>query len=179
MSIELRSYSLYLFDLDSTLTESISGKTFPQYLDDRKLMRGRKERLAELKRQGKKTCIITNQGGAAWGFVDPDEMHNYLAGFCIAYEIDNYFVCFHDTGEKARASDKTDKTLTVPDLTPDGYERRKPGPGMLFQAMQLHEINRQDTLMVGDREEDKGAAEAAGCDFMWAWDYFGDGPIIV
>lgn len=170
--MELSSKKLFLFDLDNTLTESISGGTFPKTIRDRKFMRGREEKLLELRRQRKITAIVTNQGGAAWGFLDSDDMHNYLANLCISFEINNYFVCFHDTGEKARASDKTDKTLTVPDLTPDGYERRKPGPGMLIQAMQLHEIDRQDTLMVGDRPEDKGAAEAAGVDFMWSWEYF-------
>jgi len=30
-----------------------------------------------------------------------------------------------------------------------------------------------ETLMVGDRVEDKAAAEAAGCDFIWAWEFFG------
>jgi len=177
--IEIREYSLYLFDLDSTLTESISGGTFPKTVNDRKFMDGREDRLKDLAKAGKKMAIITNQGGAAWGFLDMTDMHNYLAELCISSGIDNYFVCFHDTGEKARTSDRTDKTLTVPDLTPDGYERRKPGPGMLLQAMRHFEIDRQDTIMIGDREEDKSAAENAGTSFMWAWDFFGDGPIIV
>src|SRR5712692_6935589 len=63
----IRDYELYLFDLDSTLTESISGNTFPKSVDDRKWMSGRLERLRELVAQGKNMAIVTNQGGAAWG----------------------------------------------------------------------------------------------------------------
>jgi phosphoglycolate phosphatase-like HAD superfamily hydrolase len=50
---------------------------------------------------------------------------------------------------------------------------------MLIEAMDFFGIDRLDTLYVGDREEDRLAALAAGCDFAWAWDHFGDGPIIV
>jgi len=51
---------------------------------------------------------------------------------------------------------------------------------MLLEAIKMSGESREDTLMVGDREEDKLAAEAAGCSFQWAWEYFGeDKPIIV
>lgn len=178
MSSEIRDYKLYLFDLDTTLTESISGKTFPQGVDDRKWMPGRLDRLKELQGQGKKTCIVTNQGGAAWGFLNSQDMDKFLAILCEHGKIDRYLACYRDTGEKAKASERTDKALTVPEYY-KGFDRRKPGPGMLIEAMEHFGIDRQDTVMVGDREEDKGAAEAAGCDFQWAWDYFEDGPIIV
>jgi len=172
------SYKLYLLDLDSTLTESISGKIFPQTIEDRKWMPGRLERLKELAREGKKTAIITNQGGAAWGFIEPNEMTRYLTDLAKTVGIDAVFVCYHDTGEKARASERTFKALTEPEYYKD-WDRRKPGPGMLIEAMDFFGIDRHDTIMIGDREEDKGAAEAAGVSFQWAWDFFKDGPIIV
>jgi D-glycero-D-manno-heptose 1,7-bisphosphate phosphatase len=179
MSSETRGYSLYLLDLDSTLTESISGKTFPQTVDDRKWMTGRLDRLRELQSQGKKTCIVTNQGGAAWGFLDPSDMHKFLGILCEHGKIDHYLVCFHDTGEKAHASERTNKALTVPDLTADGLERRKPGPGMLVEAMRYFSIPCSDTIMIGDREEDREAAKNALTSFRWAWDFFGESPVIV
>lgn len=175
---EIRDYSLYLFDMDTTLTETISGKTFPQTVEDRKLMKGRREKLLYLHAVGKRTAIITNQGGRAWQFFEEEAMDAFLKRLVIALEMDAFYVCYRDTGEKARASDKTDKALTVPEYY-NGFDRRKPGPGMLLQAMDHFGIDRQDTLMVGDREEDKLAAEAAGTSFMWAWDYFNEGPIIV
>lgn len=51
-------------------------------------------------------------------------------------------------------------------------EWRKPAPGMLDQAMNDSIIAEWATLMIGDRDEDKKAARAAGCAFMWAKDFF-------
>ena len=34
-------------------------------------------------------------------------------------------------------------------------------------------MNSMDTLFVGDRETDRQAAEATGCDFAWAHEFFG------
>lgn len=69
--------------------------------------------------------------------------------------------------------------------TPSGYESeprwnrqwRKPSPGMLLQAMEDAGAAPGETLMVGDREDDRLAAERAGCDFQWAHEFFGrDAP---
>ncbi len=49
---------------------------------------------------------------------------------------------------------------------------RKPGQGMLLQAMVDANVSETLTLMVGDRTEDTEAARAAGCTFMWTKDFF-------
>jgi HAD superfamily hydrolase (TIGR01662 family) len=49
---------------------------------------------------------------------------------------------------------------------------RKPNPGMLQQAMQDAGAEPQETLFVGDRPEDREAAQRAGCAFQWAGDFF-------
>jgi HAD superfamily hydrolase (TIGR01662 family) len=49
---------------------------------------------------------------------------------------------------------------------------RKPLPGMLVQAMQDAGVPPEQTLFVGDRIDDQGAAEAAGVSFEWAQDFF-------
>src|SRR5690348_3152920 len=105
-------------------------------------------------------------------------MDAYLAKLAKNADLDGVFVCYRDTSEKACNSDRTIKELTVPEYYKD-WNRRKPAPGMLIEAMDFFGIDRLDTLYVGDREEDRLAALAAGCDFAWAWDHFGDGPIIV
>ena len=51
-------------------------------------------------------------------------------------------------------------------------DRRKPGPGMLQDAMDDFEAEPEDTLYVGDRPEDGAAAQAAQCDFMLAEEFF-------
>jgi phosphoglycolate phosphatase-like HAD superfamily hydrolase len=43
--------------------------------------------------------------------------------------------------------------------------------------MQDFEVSPEETLFVGDRNEDLEAARNAGCGFIWAWQFFGeDGP---
>lgn len=177
MPIEIREYALYLFDLDDTVTRPIRGKVFPQTEDDRTYLPGRQSKLDELHAQGKKIAIVSNQGGAAWGMVRPEVLEAALKDL-LRDRVDAYFFCYRDTGEKAKASERTIKALTVPEYYKD-WDRRKPGPGMLIEAMDFFGISREDTLMVGDRNEDKEAADAASCDFQWSWDYFGDEPIIV
>lgn len=49
---------------------------------------------------------------------------------------------------------------------------RKPNPGMLLKAMSDAGVMPVDTLFVGDREEDAGAALAAGIKFVEAKDFF-------
>lgn len=48
----------------------------------------------------------------------------------------------------------------------DGRNYRKPGPGMLQLAMEIHSPD--EVLYVGDRSEDEGAATSAGIPFMLA-----------
>lgn len=48
---------------------------------------------------------------------------------------------------------------------------RKPRPGMLLRLLRDYDANPKDCLMVGDRPEDKKAAEAAGVPFVWAEDW--------
>lgn len=49
---------------------------------------------------------------------------------------------------------------------------RKPAPGMLLRIMNHYDMLGEQTLMVGDREEDEGAAQRAGCHFMYTSDFF-------
>lgn len=65
--------------------------------------------------------------------------------------------------------------------TPEGEEGdktwrhdfRKPAPGMLTDLMAETGIRADETVFIGDQETDRQAAEAAGCRFSWAWDFFG------
>lgn len=44
---------------------------------------------------------------------------------------------------------------------------RKPSPEGLLYYMNAYNVNKEDTIMYGDREDDFLAAEAAGVDFKW------------
>ena len=173
----MRDYGLYLFDFDGTLMRPRSGEKFPKTVDDREFIEGRWEHLIELAKSGKKTAIITNQGGAAWGIFAKEEMDAYLAKVIRNADMAAYFVCYHDHREKARSKASSPSELLTVDMYKEWY-RRKPGPGMLMEAMDYFGVSREETLMVGDRNEDRLAAEAAGTSFEWSWDYFKEGPIM-
>ncbi|HEX3643600.1 MAG TPA: HAD-IIIA family hydrolase [Ktedonobacteraceae bacterium] len=175
IGIDISVYELFLTDLDGTLVLPVRGKTFPETVGDRRIMSDRHSVLDELHAQGKKVCIITNQGGRAWDIFSNTEFEAWMDQFCARYNIDGYQVCYHDTGKASQLyPEKIVLGLGGPDLTPDGFERRKPGPGMLIQAMQHFGVSKERTLMIGDRHEDEGAAAAAGVLYVPAWKFFGD-----
>lgn len=169
---EYKKYKLYLFDRDGTLTRPASGADFPKNVEDQEWIPGRRERVQQLGLHpgGAFTFMVTNQGGAAWGIFSIEDMEKILHRQTWEAEMTGFYVCYHDQSDKAKAR-APQKQLTGPDLY-KGHERRKPGPGMLLEAMDAVEVGPKETLYVGDRPEDQLAAEAAGCNFCWAWEFF-------
>lgn len=168
----MQIYNLYLFDLDGTLADRDSDTLYPDAQAWFDLY------------PAANWMIVTNQGGVGlrhWmekdGFGKPDEyptedmIWNRFRALFPAHILDRVLVAYayqskssgkwSPTPYDARLDFSWDKTW------------RKPSPGMLTYAMQLKHVARGDTLMIGDSEEDQQAATAAGCDFMWAWEFFG------
>jgi D-glycero-D-manno-heptose 1,7-bisphosphate phosphatase len=67
------------------------------------------------------------------------------------------------TGELARAGARLDAILHCPDPPGRAGPRRKPGPGMLFEAMDRFRVAPDRAIMIGDALRDLEAAAAAGC----------------
>ena len=171
----MKPYTLYIFDIDGTLCN----------LDETELLPGRKAKLDELVNEGAKLGIATNQGGVGYRayrktkrkpfdeYPTEGEVRTRLEGilenigrpvpFKIAFQ---YYMKWDKSWApipKGRGND--------PFWSPD---YRKPNPGMLLAHMAEHGVSEEETIYVGVRPEDEGAAEAAGCSFMWAWEFFGD-----
>ncbi len=160
-----KQYRLIIFDVDGTLTTTKSGATFRKCAADWQLLPGRREKCKELREQGIRLSAATNQGGVAFGYLERDLMMLELMNLAIDLGLEGNQVCFEHP------------TATVEKYRNDSYNR-KPKPGMLFKAMEFHHVFPADTLMVGDRPEDEGAAKAAGIDFLWAKDFFGDEEVV-
>ncbi|MBZ0294352.1 MAG: HAD hydrolase-like protein [Anaerolineae bacterium] len=169
-------YKLIIFDLDGTLVvDRESSELLPGVLDW----------FTEHHAQ-QRIAIATNQGGVGlrywmevekfgrpqkyptedriWSRVDAVQAQlpggPYPANACFAYQ-----------NRKGIWSPTPPDKRGQPEWSPDC---RKPAPGMLRRAMTEAEIaNPADCLMVGDRVEDQLAAQAAGCAFQWAWEFFG------
>ncbi|HUT49060.1 MAG TPA: HAD-IIIA family hydrolase [Alphaproteobacteria bacterium] len=66
-------------------------------------------------------------------------------------------------GELARAGARLDAVFVAPDAPTGASDRRKPGPGMLREALSRFGAAPCDTPMIGDGMSDLKAAAAAGC----------------
>ena len=170
-------YSLYIFDIDGTLCN----------LDETELLPGREKCLHALLNQEATLAIATNQGGVGYRqyrqtkgkpfdeYPTEENVLQRIDGILenIGHKID-YKIAF-------QYYMKWDKSWAP---IPNGREAdpfwstnyRKPNPGMLLDHMAEQNITPEKTIYIGDRPEDEGAAKAAQCHFMWAWEFFGDDP---
>lgn len=189
---------LYLFDIDGTLIRSFlrekgadinSGVKEPVDLYDKiEVLPGRKERLEELRARGDEIALVTNQGGVAFGYQTLDQVARKFRGIWEALEVPIGPLSIMYFPMERPAECVTDKPIIyvafahphakIPQWKceegSDLYRWRKPGGGMILQAMADHDSTPGSTVFVGDLPTDEGAANAAGCWFAWADDFFSD-----
>lgn len=106
------------------------------------------EAIALLTKAGCKIAICTNQSAVGRGQLSVetlDAMHNLVQQ------------------EVQKQGGHIDLFLHAPDIPERPTLRRKPGPGMLQEAMQKFNATPERTPMVGDMLRDMEAAKAAGC----------------
>lgn len=166
-----QNYDLIIFDLDGTLVETKSGATFRKGADDWKFIGQRDQQVLALRAREVACAIATNQGGVAFGYLDPWEIGAAIYATARALDIGTGLVFWCFNHPKASIAEYRRESAA-----------RKPGPGMLNAAITCERAWRQDVqgrdmplcrvLMVGDRDEDKGAAEAAGIAFCHADAFF-------
>lgn len=171
-------HDLYIFDVDGTLIEGYlrpDGKKWPY---ERVVVLPR--RMAVIRRlcdQGARFALATNQGGVAMGYQEPGEVYEKIA--TVLGEVEFFYgqplsvhVCMHHPAAK------------VAWWKEDPCPRRKPGPGMLQEAMAAHgfvgshgglNVTRSGAIFVGDSKTDEEAAKKAGIDFDYAEHFFNHG----
>jgi len=110
--------------------------------------------IARFNRRGWFVFIVTNQSGIAMGLyseADMDAIHAHMVEGLASdgARIDRIYHCpFHEDG-------------TVAGYRRDSFDR-KPKPGMLLRAMADFPVQREASLMIGDKQADLDAARAAG-----------------
>lgn len=123
-------------------------------LEDFEWIEGAKDCVKNFKDRGWFVFVVTNQSGIARGFYTEAEMetlHAHMAEELKAHGtgIDRFYHApWHEEGEVARY-----RKASID---------RKPGPGMLLQAMAEFPINREQSFLIGDKQTDMEAARAAG-----------------
>jgi D-glycero-D-manno-heptose 1,7-bisphosphate phosphatase len=133
-------------DRDGVLNRSVyrDGVASPPHsLDDFELLPGVREAVDQLKGAGYVLVVVTNQPDIARGTQSASVVDAMNAVIERELGIDAVLVCPHD------------------DV--DDCECRKPKPGMLLEAMERFDIDRDRSFMVGDRWRDVAAGRAAGC----------------
>ncbi len=160
---KLHSGELIIFDKDGTLIAPI-GKRPANTPAEQVILPGIIAKLAQLRDAGHTLAIASNQGGVAWGFISEREAQVLVKDAAAKVGgVDFWRCCCYDP----KAADRNpDNPFTRPS------PRRKPAPGMLRELMRSAGIGPDQTLMVGDQESDRQAADAAGCSFAWAKDFF-------
>lgn len=150
-----------LLDRDGTIIQE-NGRIGTK--DQVQLIPGAAEAIASFNRAGIPVAIVTNQGGVAYGYYTIDdvmETHAYLAELLAQRDAhaDVYIFCpYHPKG-------------TVPAFTRSS-EDRKPRPGMAHAAADALGLVLAASVMVGDRPEDTGLADAVGAEAI----HVGSGP---
>jgi D-glycero-D-manno-heptose 1,7-bisphosphate phosphatase len=154
------SIKLVIFDLNNTLANT-------PFIDKQPLalLPGRLEKCQELREQGITLAIASNQGGVAFGFTIEAIATQEVADIAKQIGAEHFMVAFGHPKPK-RGFERYG--------SPEMLSLRKPEPGMLINLMRVCGASPDETIMVGDREEDSLAAGAAGVKFVLAELFFGD-----
>lgn len=123
-------------------------------IEDCTFFPGAKEALALAVKAGYDLIVVTNQSGVARGYYtesDVNTLHQFM-GDQLAKDgapiLAFYYCPHHEKG-------------TVPAYT-KACNCRKPKPGMISKACEEYDIDLNASFLIGDKESDVQAAEAAG-----------------
>jgi len=147
----LQRPALFL-DRDGVLNED---RGYVHRWEDFTWVAGAREVVAAFNRAGWIVVVVTNQSGIGRGYYSEDDMHALHARM---------------QDELAQAGGRIDAFYHAPqhpEAPVESYRHpdpplRKPNPGMLLQAMAEWPIDREASLMIGDKPSDLEAALRAG-----------------
>ena len=139
-------------DRDSTLNVDHG---YTHRIEDFAWMPGAAEALALFHRHGVACFLVTNQGGIGKGLFTVAQMTAFNDHLCreaarAGGRITDIAYCGHHP-----------QAVSEDWMTP--CSRRKPAPGMILELAKAWNIDLPTSVMIGDRDSDVAAGEAAGC----------------
>lgn len=137
---------LVLLDRDGVLNEETPN--YVKHPGELQLIPGAAGAVARLNAAGLKVAVCTNQSVVGRGIIDEamlGRIHQKLSE------------------ELAREGARLDMILACTDHPDRATRRRKPGPGMLEEAIRRFNADPAQTPMIGDNLRDLEAAVAIGC----------------
>ena len=144
------------FDRDGTINRYVG---FLRSMDEFELIPDTVEKIRWANNNGYLAIVVTNQPVIARGEVTWDELSlihkkmETLLGEKGVY-VDDIFICPHHPDKGFEGEVAAYKV---------NCDCRKPKPGLLLQAAAKYNIDLSESFMVGDSDNDRKAAEAAGC----------------
>lgn len=137
-----------LFDYDGTLRKTKSGNIYPTNPEDIEILPGRKEKLAQLMKEGYILLGVSNQSGVAKGHLTHDMATK----------------CFEKTNELLGADiDFNFCPHTVPPIV---CYCRKPGVGMGIEFIEKYKLDVSQCIVVGDMTTDETFAKRCGFKYI-------------
>lgn len=159
---------LYAFDIDGTLIRSFlrEGDAEHDY-DDVELLPGRWDAIHAMAGDNASFALVTNQAGVAMGYQTPEQVWSKIGVIVAA------FGGFHGRPLSLHVC-MTHPEAKLPAFVESAAmpRMRKPGPGMLLAAVEVHHVDETDAVFVGDMKSDRLAAEAAKVAYYDADDFF-------
>ncbi|MFN0264914.1 D-glycero-alpha-D-manno-heptose-1,7-bisphosphate 7-phosphatase [Tepidamorphus sp. 3E244] len=123
--------------------------------EDLQLVPGASQAVAKLNEAGYTVVVVTNQSGVARGMyteADVDAFHAHMTRVFdkLRARIDAFYSCpYHHEAE-------------VEAYLHEDHPDRKPNPGMIERAISDLALERDGSFLIGDKESDMAAADAAG-----------------
>jgi len=137
---------LILIDRDGVINDEIGG--YIRSPGDIRMIPGSARAIARLNNAGLKLAVCTNQSVVGRGMIDMamlEKIHEHIRR------------------ELAREGARIDAWFICTDHPDRATRRRKPGPGMLEEALAQFKAVPAETPMIGDNLRDLEAAAAVGC----------------
>ena len=139
-------------DRDGVLNED---RGFVHRWEDFRWIAGAKDAVAAFNRAGWLVIVVTNQSGVGRGYYSEADMHALHARMredlaAAGGHIDAFYHAPQHPEAPVEAYRHPDPPL------------RKPNPGMILQALAEWPIDREASLLIGDKPSDLEAAERAG-----------------
>lgn len=155
---------LYIFGKNSTICKGVvdsRGRSHaPNTLETQEFWDDVLPIITELRDKGHQIALCSNEGGVAFGIFSSDMAESLVRSAAEYIGASTYRLCCnHPNGKIAPFNQEN----------PD----RLPQPGMLLSIMAELGFSAQETVMVGDWNDEKRAAEIAGVQFRYSHEFFG------
>jgi HAD superfamily hydrolase (TIGR01662 family) len=153
---------LYMLGVDGVLIERFKDRNDFTRVE---ILLGRKSWVNQIVDSHRQVAfaLVSNQDSVALGFESEQTVSSKMAS--VVYELGLWRcpVTVHISFEHPNA---------VIEKYKGSNGMRKPGPGMLLEALKAHGVGKQDSLFVGDMETDEQAALVAQVPYRRAEEFF-------